>query len=437
MELWHVVIAMWVIMILLIALGFPVAFSLGSVAVVGSVYVWGGINGICIIATTAADVMTNWILLSIPLFILMAEVLKASGISDDLFEVLHVWMGRVAGGLAIGTSILGAVLGAMMGAAPASTATMAGVSLDPMLKRGYDKRLALGCIAAGGALSIVIPPSILMIVYASLTGVSPGGMFAGGLIPGLVLMLVFSGFIAIRCGTKQSLGPPTTERAGWNKKLTSLVKVILPVFIITLVLGSIYAGIATPTEAAAVGAFGAIISAIIYRRFSISMIRNALQDTTRITVMIMWIVIAASAFSRVVEAAGASEMISKVVSDLALSKWVVMGMIQAVLLILGCVLDPLGIMMITIPVFLPIISALGFDPLWFGVIFIINMGVAFITPPFGFNLFVLRGMVPPSVKMGDIIAGSVPFVFLYLIGLAICMVFPGLITWLPSLMISK
>ena len=437
MELWHVVIAMWVIMILLIALGFPVAFSLGSVAVIGSFYVWGGINGICIIATTAADVMTNWILLSIPLFILMAEVLKASGISDDLFEVLHVWMGRVAGGLAIGTSILGAILGAMMGAAPASTATMAGVALDPMLKRGYDKRLALGCIAAGGALSIVIPPSILMIVYASLTGVSPGGMFAGGLIPGLVLMLVFSGFIAIRCGTNQSLGPPTTERAGWDKKLTSLVKVILPVFIITLVLGSIYAGIATPTEAAAVGAFGAIISAIIYRRFSISMIRNALQDTTRVTVMIMWIVIAASAFSRVVEAAGASEMISKVVSDLALSKWVIMGMIQAVLLVLGCVLDPLGIMMITIPVFLPIISALGFDPLWFGVIFIINMGVAFITPPFGFNLFVLRGMVPPNVKMGDIIAGSVPFVFLYLIGLAICIVFPGLITWLPSLMISK
>ena len=190
MELWHVVIAMWVIMILLIGLGFPVAFSLGSIAVIGSFYVWGGINGIFIVATTAADVMTNWILLSIPLFILMAEVLKASGISDDLFEVLHLWMGRVAGGLAMGTSILGAVLGAMMGAAPASTATMAGVALDPMLKRGYDKRLALGCIAAGGALSIVIPPSILMIVYASLTGVSPGGMFAGGIIPGLILIVI-------------------------------------------------------------------------------------------------------------------------------------------------------------------------------------------------------------------------------------------------------
>lgn len=439
MELWQASILIWGSMAALIFLGVPIAFSLGSVAIFGAIYVWGGINGIYIIGNTAAEVMTNWVLLAIPLFILMGEILRVSGIADNLFDLMHKWMGRLAGGLAMGICYIGAMLGAMMGASPASTAILCSMGIKPMLDRGYDKRLATGSIGASGALAIIIPPSILMIVYASLTGVSPGAMFAGGFIPGTILAILFSVYIGLRCYFRPNFGPPDAERPDWKSKLGALRAIIVPITIIIAVLGGIYSGFATPTEAAGIGVVAVLISSVTSRRLKSEMLMEALESTVRITVFIIWIIISAHVFSRVVETLGTSEQIEQFVNNLHVSRWWIMAAIQVILLILGCLIDPLGIMMITTPVFNPIVTSLGFNPLWFGVVFIVNMGAAFITPPFGFNLFVIRGMVPSNsnINMNDIISGCAPFVLLYVIGLVMFIAFPDLILWLPSIFAAK
>jgi tripartite ATP-independent transporter DctM subunit len=439
MELWQTSILIWGSMAILIFLGVPIAYSLGSVAIFGSIYVWGGFNGIFIIGNTAAEVMTNWVLLAIPLFILMGELLRVSGVAEKLFDLMHKWMGRLGGGLAIGICYIGAMLGAMMGAAPASTAMMCSMGIEPMLDRGYDKGLATGCIAASGALAIIIPPSILMIVYASLTGVSPGAMFAGGFLPGVIIAIIFSIYIGVVCYFKPHLGPPSAERFTWKVKLTALRAVIVPILIIIVVLGGIYSGFATPTEAAGIGVLAVLVSAITSKRLKTEMLMEALESTVRITVFIIWIIISAHVFSRVVETLGTSEQIEVLVKNLHISRWWILAAMEIILVILGCLIDPLGIMMITTPVFNPLVDSLGFNPLWFGVLFIVNMGAAFITPPFGINLFVVRGMVSSkfNVSMGKIISGSFPFACLYVLSLIIFILFPELILWLPSIFAAK
>ena len=439
MELWQTSILIWGSMAILIFLGVPIAYSLGSVAIFGAIYVWGGFNGIFIIGNTAAEVMTNWVLLAIPLFVLMGELLRVSGVAEKLFDLMHKWMGRLGGGLAIGICYIGAMLGAMMGAAPASTAMMCSMGIKPMLDRGYDKGLATGCIAASGALAIIIPPSILMIVYASLTGVSPGAMFAGGFLPGVIIAIIFSIYIGWRCYFKPHLGPPSAERFTWTVKMAALRAVIVPILIIIVVLGGIYTGFATPTEAAGIGVLAVLVSSISSKRLKTKMVMEALESTVRITVFIIWIIISAHVFSRVVETLGTSEQIEVIVKNLHISRWWILAAMEIILAILGCLIDPLGIMMITTPVFNPIVDSLGFNPLWFGVLFIVNMGAAFITPPFGINLFVVKGMVSSkfNISMGNIISGSLPFAGLYFLSLIIFILFPQLILWLPSIFAAK
>jgi len=438
MESWLVSAAIWGSMALLIFLGVPVAFALGSVAIGGAVYIWG-INGIYLIGNTTAEVMTNWVLLAIPLFILMGELLRVTGVADDLFEMMYKWMGRLGGGLAIGICYIGAVLGAMIGAAPASTAIMCSMGMKPMIDRGYSEKLATGCIAASGALAIIVPPSILMIVYASLTGVSPGAMFAGGFLPGIIISVLFSIYVAVRCYFQPKMGPPSTERFSWPVKMKSLKSVLAPVFIIFVVLGGIYTGFATPTEAAAIGVLAVLLSTFVTGKIALHKLTEAMEGTVRSTVFIIWIIIAAHLFSRVVETLGTSEQVDALVKTLQISKWWILAAMQVILLIMGCFLDPLGIMMVVTPVFNPLVASLGFNPLWFGVLFIVNMGAAFITPPFGINLFVVKGMVTKkfNINMGTIIAGSAPFTVIYLLALVVFTLFPNLILWLPAVFAPK
>lgn len=432
MESWLVSVVIWGSMALLIFLGVPVAFALGSVAIFGAIYIWG-INGIYLIGNTTAEVMTNWTLLAIPLFVLMGELLRVSGVADDLFELMYKWIGRLGGGCAIGMCYIGAILGAMIGAAPASTAIMCSMGIKPMLDRGYSPKLATGCIAASGALAIIVPPSILMIVYASLTGVSPGAMFAGGFLPGFIIATLFALYVLVRCYFKPSMGPPCGETYTWSVKLKVLKAAIAPILIIVVVLGGIYTGFATPTEAAAIGVLAVLIVTISTRKLKLHKLQESLEGTVRITVFIIWIIIAAHLFSRVVETLGTSEQVDTLVKTLQISKWWILVAMQVILLIMGCFLDPLGIMMIVTPVFNPLVASLGFNPLWFGVLFIVNMGAAFITPPFGINLFVVKGMVSKqfNINMSTIIAGCNPFTAIYLLSLVLFTLFPELILWLP------
>jgi tripartite ATP-independent transporter DctM subunit len=293
----------------------------------------------------------------------------------------------------------------------------------------------MGCISGGGALGILIPPSVPMILYATLTGESVGGLFAGGIFPGLLLAALFILYIGIRCFLQPGLGPalPKEERATWEEKLVSLRAVALPILIILMVLGSIYAGVCTPTEAAALGVLGAIISAAVYRRLQWALIKEACYRTGSLTAMIIWILIGAYCFTSVYTGTGAHELMEHLLLSIPGGRYSVLITMQLVFFILGCILDPAGIIMICTPVFVPVIKSLGFDPLWFGVLFIMNMEMGYLTPPFGFNLFYMKAIAPPGITMSDIYRSIFPFVILQGIGLAVVVIFPEIALWFPKL----
>jgi tripartite ATP-independent transporter DctM subunit len=381
---------------------------------------------------------TLYILVALPLFVLMANFLSRSGIADDLYEMMYHWMGALRGGLAMGTVIICALFAAMSGVSAAGTVTMGLVALPSMLRRNYHKDIALGSISAGGSLGILIPPSIIMIVFASLTGASVGKLFMGGVIPGLVIAALFVIYIGIRTLIQPHLGPsiPEEEKISWGQKFRLVRAVIFPVALVVLVLGSIYTGITTPTEASAIGAFGALICTIVKRRFSWAMFQEATLEAFKLSVMVGWIVLGAKAFSHIYAATGAGKFSLGMISALELRPWLVLLAMQLILFTLGMFIDPIGIMMITLPVFLPLSEELGFDLIWFGVLFTINMELAFISPPFGLNLFYMKGVVPSSISMGDIYRSVLPFIALEVLGLVLVILFPQLVLWLPNAMMG-
>lgn len=423
---------------LLLAVGMPVAFALAGATVVYG-YILLGPKAFYIVTTHIYGSMLNEILLAIPLFFLMAHVLQHSGLADELYGTIHQWLGGINGGLAMGTVIICTLFAAMSGISGAATVAMGLIALPAMLKRNYDKRIAVGCIAAGGVLGILIPPSVIMILYAMISRESVGGMFFGGVIPGLVLSGLFIIYIGIRSTLQPHLGPPVPleERANLKQRIISLKSVVLPIALVVLVLGSIYTGAATPTEAAGVGAIGAFVCAIIYRRLNWRVLIDIIRGTFKVTGMVMWIVAAAAAFTGLYIALGAQALIIEVVTGLPVNPWAILIGIQVVLFLFGMIMDDFAIVMLCAPIFVPIVRTLGFDTLWFGILFIVNMQMAFLTPPFGYNLFYLRGVAPKGVTMGDIYRSIIPFVGLQALGLALVMIFPRLALWLPSMMIKQ
>ena len=401
----------------------------------GCYFLWGS-KGLFVAAAQAYGAMGKFTLLAIPLFVFMAMILERAGVADDLYTMMHRWMGPLRGGLAIGTVLICTIFAAMAGISGAATVSMGVIALPAMLKRNYDKVIAMGCISGGGALGILIPPSVPMILYATLTGESVGGLFAGGVFPGLLLALLFILYIGIRCFLQPSLGPalPPEERASWEEKFASLRAVVLPIFLILLVLGSIYAGVCTPTESATLGVLGAVFSATIYRKLTWPLIKEACYRTANLTAMIIWILIGAYCFTSVYTGTGAHELMENLLLSIPGGRYVVLCTMQVIFFILGCILDPAGIIMICTPVFVPVIKSLGFDPLWFGVLFIMNMEMGYLTPPFGFNLFYMKAIAPKEITMEDIYRSIVPFVFLQGIGLIIVILFPEIALWLPRQM---
>jgi tripartite ATP-independent transporter DctM subunit len=380
------------------------------------------------------ETMQSPTLMAIPLFVFMAILLEKSGVANDLYDMMHEWWGGLRGGLAIGTVLICVIFAAMSGISGAAVVTMGTIALPKMLERGYDKKLALGAINAGGGWGILIPPSILMVLYSLLTEVSVGRLFAAGIGPGLLLFFLVSVYIGGRCWMQPELGPalPKEERANWGQKLRSLKAVILPILIVVIVLGAIFGGFATPTEAAAIGVFGAMVATGVNRQLSWAVIRDASVATLKLTALIMWILFAAHAFSTAYTALGAQSLIQDMMNLVPGGRWGSLVFMLAVLFILGMVLDPVGIMLITLPVFLPVVQSYGFDPIWFGILFIIMMEVGYMTPPFGFNLFYLKGVAPPDVTMGDIYASVTPYVIVTLIGVLLIILIPEIATYLPK-----
>jgi tripartite ATP-independent transporter DctM subunit len=423
-------------LLVFLALGLPLAFVLGGVSIIFLYFTWG-IDSFYLVASQMWGSMKSFTLVAIPLFVLMAMLLEKTGVAQALYRMMHLWWGGVRGGLAIGTVAICTIFAAMVGVSGAAVVTMGTIALPAMLERGYDKRMAIGCISAGGGLGILIPPSVLMILYSLITGTSVGKLFAAGVIPGILLAAMICAYIFIRCLVQPGLGPALAraERGTWPEKLTTLRAVLLPLLIVAMVLGSILFGLATPTEAAAVGVLGAMISAVVHRQMSWSLLRESCLRTFKLTGMIMWILFAAHAFSSAYQSMGAQSMIKDLMTGIPGGAWGTIIFIQLVLLLLGMVLDPVGIMLITLPVFLPVVTALGFDPIWFGILFIINMEIGYQTPPFGFNLFYLKGIVPRGITMGDIYQSVTPYTLVMILGLVLIMAFPKIVTWLPSLVL--
>ncbi|GAB3670570.1 TRAP transporter large permease [Salinisphaera aquimarina] len=420
-------------LIFFLVLGLPLAFVLGGVSVIFLYFTWG-IDSFYLVASQIWGTMESFTLVAIPLFVFMAMVLERTGVANALYRMMYLWSGGVRGGLAIGTVFICAIFAAMCGISGAAVVAMGTIALPSMLERGYDKHLALGAINIGGGLGILIPPSVIMILYSLITGVSVGKMFAAGVLPGLLLVVLVAIYIIVRCYFQPELAPalPPEERAEWPEKLRALRSVLLPILIVVMVLGSIMAGIATPTEAAAVGVLGALISSVVHRQFTWQLLYDAALRTFSLTGMIMWILFAAHAFSAAYQSMDAQTLIEGLMANIPGGPWGTIIVMQVILFLLAMVLDPIGIMLITLPVFMPIVTSLGFDPIWFGILFVINMEIGYMTPPFGFNLFYLKGVVPPSITMPDIYRSVVPYVLVGIVGLAIVMIFPVIATYLPD-----
>lgn len=425
-------------LLVFLMLGVPLTFVLGGVSVIFLYFSMGSVS-FYIVASKFWDSMTSFTLIAIPMYVYMAMLLERSGVAHDLYRMMHLWFGGFRGGLAIGTLAICAIFAAMSGISGAAVVTMGTIALPRMLERGYDKKLALGAINAGGGWGILIPPSILMVLYALITEVSVGRLFAAGIGPGILLFVLVSLYVGVRSWLQPSIAPalPPAERGDLREKLRSLRAVLLPILIVLMVLGAIFGGFATPTEAAAIGVLGAMIASAVHRKLSIATMHESAIQTLRLTALIMWILFAAHAFSTAYTTLGAHEFIQDMMTYIPGGKWGALAFMMFMLLLLGMVLDPVGIMLITLPVFLPIISAAGFDPIWFGILFIIMMEVGYMTPPFGFNLFYIKGVAPPGVTMSDIYTSVIPYVIVTLVGVVVLIVFPEIALYLPGLFFDR
>ncbi len=428
----YLVIAIFGSMLLAFALGAPVGLALGGIAMLFGWASWGT-QSFNLIPTTAIGATTNFLLLAIPLFIFMGQVLMRSGLGEAMFHSVHVLAGRMPGGLAIGVVVVCALIGAMVGIIGAGIMTAGTVALPPMLQRGYNKFLALGTIMAGGGLGILIPPSIPMILFAAMTKVSLGQLFAGALLPAVLMVSCFILYIGIRCRIRPQDGPPLPpeERGSFRDRAVALRNGLFAFSLIFMVLGTILLGMATPTEAGAMGALGACILALFFRRFGWQALKLSSIDTMRLTSMCVWILIGATVLSNFNLLMGAGKLVNELFADLGLGPWGAIIIMQLTMLVLGCIIDEYVIVLICAPLFTPIAIGLGFDPIWFGILMILNLEIAIQTPPYGFALFYLKGVAPKDVTMVDIYRSIGPFVLIKLFVLIVCMTVPEIITWLP------
>lgn len=420
-------------------LGAPVGLALGGIAMGMGYMTWG--EGIFnLVPTTIESNFFSFVLLAIPLYIYMGQLLTRSGIGDAMFNASQMVIGRIRGSLAVSVIGVCSMIGAMVGIIGAGIMTSGSIALKPMLERGYDKRLALGVIMAGGGLGILIPPSIPMVMYAATTQNSVGRMFLAAIVPALISILLLMAYVIISCKInpqKAPLHPGHESTMSGKEKLITARDGLFSLLLIVAVLGSIIAGIATPTESGAIGVVGAILLAFVFKRFRFEMFKSSGFETAMLVSVSMWIILGASLFSNFHMLSGVQTMVSELTEDLGLPPLGVIILMQVIMLLLGFIIDELIIVLMCAPLFTPIVVSLGYDPIWFGILMILNIEIAVQTPPYGFALFYLKGIAPPDVSMMDIYRSILPFIALKLCVLVFCMVFPEVVMWLPNMVMGE
>ena len=431
MSFW--VLTMFVTLMALLMLGYPVAFTLGAVALLyGGIFL--GFDFFHLLPLQIWGVMTNFTLLAVPLFIFMGVILDKSGLAEDLLETMALLCGRLRGGLALSVVIVGALLAATTGVVGATVVTMGIIALPTMLKRRYSTPLACGTIAASGTLGQIIPPSIILILLGDVMGVPVGRLFIGAVVPGLLLVVMFLIYIIVYAWLRPEVGP-VLEQAEDEKLMGRVVSTLIPPLLLVVgVLGSIFIGIASPTESAAIGGIGAIILALLHRKLSLEKLQDAMRLTTRLTSMVFLILIGATAFGQVFRGMGGAGLVLDLMTSLPGGEWGFLAVSMLIIFLLGFFLDFLQICFIVVPILAPIANTLHIDLLWLAILIGINLQTSFLTPPFGFSLFYLKAVAPPSVGIHDIYRGIIPFVILQVIVMVLLILFPELTLWLPNVM---
>ena len=427
-------------MMVLLLTGQRVFGAIGFIAMTSALLLWG--NGGAEMAFSAGIKLMNWYpLLTLPLFIFMGYMLSESGIASDLYNMLHVWMGRLRGGLAIGTIILMVAISAMNGLSVAGMAIGNTIALPEMLKRHYDKRMVTGVIQAGSSLGILVPPSIVLVLYGMIARQPVSQLWLAGVFPGLLLATLFILYIVIRCRLQPELGPALKEeelKISRGEKYRLLGAGILPLIIIFSVIGLFVMGITSLVESSAVGAVAATIAALVKRRLNKAVMEKTLQKTLNISAMFMWIILAALCFGAVFDGLGAVKAIEYMFLDKwGLTPWEVLILMQISYILMGMFLDDTAMLVIVAPLYIPLIIKLGFNPIWYGVLYTITCQIAYMTPPFGYNLFLMKAMAPKEISLSDIYHSIIPFVLIMIFGLAVVMAFPQIALWLPETVYPK
>jgi tripartite ATP-independent transporter DctM subunit len=427
-------------MMLMLLTGQRVFGAIGFVAAIAALFLWG--EGGSEMAFSAAMKLMKWYpLLTLPMFIYMGYMLSESKIADDLYHMFHVWMGPLPGGLAIGTIGLMVIISAMNGLSVAGMAIGATIALPELLRRGYDKVMVTGVIQAGSSLGILVPPSVVLVLYGMIARQPVGQLWLAGVLPGLMMASLFVIYIVIRCKMQPELGPvlPKEERqVSWGEKFRLLRAGILPLLIFFSMTGLFLMGVTSLVESSAVGAVAATIAALVKRRLSGKVMEEVIRKTLAVSCMFMWIILAALCFGAVFDGLGAVKSIEYLfVEKLDLGPWEILILMQLSYLLMGMFLDDTAMLVIVAPLYVPLVGELGFDLVWYGVLYTITCQIAYMTPPFGYNLFLMRAMAPPEITLADIYRSITPFVVVMIVGLAMVMIFPEIAMWLPNLYYAR
>ncbi|HEB94616.1 MAG TPA: TRAP transporter large permease subunit [Gammaproteobacteria bacterium] len=432
MEIWALI--MLAVTVALLLLGYPVAFTLGAVALLfGGVLL--GLDFFALLPLRIWGIMTNFTLLAVPLFVFMGVILEKSGLAEELLETMSRLFGQLRGGMGVSIVLVGALLAATTGVVGATVVTMAVIALPVMLRHGYKPELATGTIAASGTLGQIVPPSIVLILLGDIVGVPVGQLFAAAVIPGGLLIVLFIIYVLLVARWRPDSAPAITPKPGDGALLARVIKSLVPpLLLIFAVLGSIFFGVASPTESAAVGALGALLLAATHRRLNLHNLREAMRSTTRMTSMVFLILVGATAFGLVFRGLGGDDLVLELMTSLPGGQWGFLLASMLIIFLLGFFLDFIEISFIVVPILAPIAVYLGVDPLWFAILIALNLQTSFLTPPFGFSLFYLKAAAPPEIRMQQIYRGVLPFVAIQLTALTLVVLFPQIALWLPELM---
>lgn len=426
-------------LILLLMIGVPLAFTTGIVAVGFGLALYGP-NSLPLIASRIYSFMSEYTLVAVPMFVLMASILERSGVARDLFKAMHIMAGGLRGGLAIQTMVVAVLLASMTGIIGGEIVLLGLVALPQMLALKYDRKLAIGTICAGGSLGTMIPPSIVLIFYGLTANVSIGALFMAVVVPGLMLASFYITYIVIRCNLNPAMGPPAPleeRQMPFSEKVRLMKGVIPPIGVAAFVLGSIYAGIASVSEAAAMGVVGVIGAAWYRRELNWAMMRGALHQTMMTCGVLLWLTFGANALIGIYNLMGGTRFVQGLMTGLPFEPVFIIMIMMLILIMLGMFMEWIGILLLTMPIFVPIISSLGYDPIWFGILFCMNMQISYLTPPFGPAAFYLKGVAPPEISLQDIFASLWPFMGIQFVGLMIVLFFPEIALWLPNLVYGR